>query len=46
MKYVPRVVKGRSDQMIIYDTRIHKLSRKFSKWLDTKVNITNYFEHV
>lgn len=45
-KYVPRVVKGRSDQMIIYDTRIHKLSRKFSKWLDTKVNITNYFEHV
>jgi hypothetical protein len=45
-KYVPRVVKGRSDQMIIYDTRIHKLSRKFSKWLDTKVDITNYFEHV
>ena len=45
-KYVPRVVKGRSDQMIIYDTRIHKLSRKFSKWLDTKVNIINYFEHV
>ena len=45
-KYVPRVVKGRSDQMIIYDTRIHKLSRKFSKWLDTKVDITDYFEHV
>jgi len=45
-KYIPRVVKGRSDQMIIYDTRIHKLSRKFSKWLDTKVDITNYFEHV
>lgn len=45
-KYVPRVVKGRSDQMLINNSRMHKLSRKFSKWLDTKVDITNYFEHV
>ena len=45
-KYVPRVLKGRSDQMLIFDNRLHDISRKFTKWLDTKINITEYFEHV
>ena len=39
-KYVPRVLKGRSDQMLIFDNRLHDISRKFTKWLDTKINIT------
>jgi|TARA_B110000908_G_C10217821_1_gene433687 hypothetical protein len=45
-KYAPRVLKGRADQMLIYDYRLHVISRKFNKWLDTKINIKSYFEHV
>ena len=32
--------------MIILDCKLHKISRKFSKWLDTKIEIKPYFEHV
>lgn len=45
-QYLPTVLKGRSDQMLIYDCRLHEVSRKFSKWLDTKIKIKPYFEHV
>lgn len=45
-KYTPRVLKGRSDQNLIYDNRLHDISRKFTKWLDTKIEISEYFEHV
>lgn len=45
-QYCPSVVKGRSDQMLIYDCELHDISNKFSKWLDTKIEIKPYFEHV
>tara|TARA_Y100000356_G_scaffold129543_1_gene130722 strand:+ start:6184 stop:6927 length:744 start_codon:yes stop_codon:yes gene_type:complete len=45
-KYCASVLKGRSDEMIILDCKLHEVSRKFSKWLDTKIEIKPYFEHV
>ena len=45
-KYCAPVLKGRSDEMIILDCKLHEVSRKFSKWLDTKIEIKPYFEHV
>ena len=45
-EYCTPLLKGRSDEMIILDHKLHKESRKFSKWLDTKIEIKPYFEHV
>tara|TARA_B100001778_G_scaffold332666_1_gene339451 strand:+ start:2748 stop:3491 length:744 start_codon:yes stop_codon:yes gene_type:complete len=45
-KYCAPVLKGRSDEMFVLDCKLHEVSKKFSKWLDTKIKIKSYFEHV
>ena len=45
-KYSPDLLMGRSDKITIYDCKSHKISRKFNKFLNKKLNIKPYFEHV
>lgn len=45
-KYTPEVLFGRSNNILIYDCRLHEIGRKFNQFLNKKLKINPYFEHV
>jgi len=45
-KYLPSVVRGASNKKYILDNRLHRLGKKFNDYIDTKIKMTPYFEHV
>ena len=39
-------VVGKRRKKYILNNRLHKLSKKFNDYIDTKIKITPYFEHI
>ncbi len=44
--YAPLVVRGSSNSKFILDERLHTLGKSFNDYIDTKIEITEYFEHI
>tara|TARA_R110002012_G_scaffold145976_2_gene304296 strand:- start:4058 stop:4801 length:744 start_codon:yes stop_codon:yes gene_type:complete len=45
-KYLPSVIRGSSNDKFILDKRLHHLCKKFNNYVDNKIKITPYFEHI
>ena len=46
-KYLPSVVRGSSNSKFIFPNKdLHIIGKKFNDYIDTKIKMTPYFEHV